>query len=165
MRVLALLLCCLLVCCSYTQSTTSTYDPFAALVAEQTAKLKLVQKVVDITYTYSLQSTNTWQQFPDMNIQFRLKYPQFVSIDYNIVLWTNGNNYLCTRVMVDNVENRRFRSTTGDTRLHSNSQSQKVWMEAGLHWARVEFKNSGTISNQNLQDWNGAFFKVEYYVV
>lgn len=129
--VLALVVCYFLVCCIYTQSIAP------ALTAEQASRprTKLVQKVVDVTQTYSLPTVPlyTWQPFPDMTIQFRLYYAQYVDIDYNIVLWTNGNHYLCTRVIVDKVENRRFRATTGDTKFHTNFQSHRVWLTAGLH--------------------------------
>ena len=94
-----------------------------------------------------------------------LKYSQFVNIYYNIILFTNGNHCFITRVMVDNVENRIFRVITANTAYHSHSQSQKVWMEAGLHYVRVEFRNDGLISNQGLGDWNGAFFKLDHYEI
>ena len=71
---------------------------------------------------------NTWQPFPGMNIQLRLLYSQYVSIDY-----TNGADYMCTLVIVDKVEKIIFRATTGTTKFHTNSQSYRVWLEAGLH--------------------------------
>ena len=47
----------------------------------------LIEKRVDVTYTYSL-SSNIWTQFPDLRIDFELNQAQWVYIKYHIVTKT-----------------------------------------------------------------------------
>ena len=82
-----------------------------------------MQKLVNIDYVYTLQTTNTWQQFPDMYFRFNLKYSQFVNVAYKILLWTPGNDYFCTRVLIDGKEERIMRDITGNYYNHSNKAS------------------------------------------
>ncbi|MBP9847291.1 MAG: hypothetical protein KBD43_14640 [Saprospiraceae bacterium] len=77
------------------------------------------RKIVDIQFPYALASNDIWAQFPDMAIRIKLDYDQAVYIKYSVTLQLG--NILCTRVLIDGKENRRFRHITGATGFISNS--------------------------------------------
>ena len=127
------------------------------------ARLREIQHEVDVDYVFTISDIGSWQQFPDMAIEFDLKYSQFVEIKYNIQLYTKL--YIVTRVMVDGSESRKFRQTTGNFEWHSNSIADKVWLEKGKHKIKVEYRlhaDSGKVNVYPLSDWQLAYFSVSY---
>lgn len=119
------------------ESVTRTVDFFGTVCQERAVQMQRVQREVNVTYTYALQTNGGWQQFPDMKINFYLARPQFVLITYNINLKLLGVNFFSTRVLIDKVENTYFRYTTDYAYHHTHFVSKQVWMDAGNHEVMV----------------------------
>lgn len=99
-----------------TQTVTTC---FGTIINQNNYLLKRTEKIVDIQFPYALASNDIWTQFPDMAIRIKLDYDQAVYIKYSLTLQLGS--ILCTRVLIDGKENRRFRHITGATGFISNS--------------------------------------------
>ena len=118
-----------------------------------------------MTYTYALQTTKEWQQFPSFRIRFYLANGQHVMVGYHIALRTSGNYLLSTRVLIDDVENTYFRSSSGYQYHHTHHVFHPVFLAKGWHEAKVQVKQTGNFYNNVYQDWNAALFSVEYFEI
>lgn len=96
--VLALLLACAFADVIITHDITS-----GILCSDKVSGLTRVERLVNITYPYSLQNIGefVWSQFPDMNVGFNLQFNQYVLISYNIITLSPGPSYFLTRVIID----------------------------------------------------------------
>ena len=120
-----------------TQST-EYFDPFQSLLSEAAAKVRLVQKLVNIDYHIRIDNPNQYYQFPDMSIYWTQDAAQFVSFEYQIIVSANKCAYVVTRLIVDEKENPFFRVITGNENFdHTNQKSKKMWLPKGEHNARV----------------------------
>lgn len=122
-----------------------------------------VQRLVNVTYTYPLQTARSWQQFPDMKINFYLAHKQFVNIMYHLSLRTAGNDFFKSRVVIDGQENPFFRYVTGYLYWRTHSISQPIFMNEGWHEVKVEYDQTGGNYNMEYWDWATALFQIEYF--
>ena len=99
-----------------------------------------------------------------MSISFDLKYSQFVAIDIQITVHSPKGLHILTRLMVDGVEDRKFRSIVGNTAYVGISLNKKIWLNKGKHNVKVEYRESASylLSSPAASDWNVAYFAVEY---
>ena len=117
---------------------TEYFDPFQSLLSEAAAKVRLVQKLVNVDYHIRIDNPNKWYQFPDMNIYWTQDTPQFVNFEYQITISANKCASLMTRLIVDGKENPFFRVITSNEYFdHTNQKSKKMWLPKGEHNARV----------------------------
>ena len=83
-------------------ATTVFFDPLPPSFLKDDLNLRLVQKMVDVNYYININNANKpWSQYPDMQIEFSLDFPQFVNIEYVIVVHTNKGGWIMTRLIVD----------------------------------------------------------------
>lgn len=116
-------------------------DFFGTICTEQAVKMERVHKEINVTYTYALQTTMEWQQFPSMKIKFYLGNAQSVMVGYHLALRLSGAAFLATRVIIDKAENTYFRSSTGPLYHHTHHVFHPVYMAKGWHEAVVEVKH------------------------
>ena len=142
MRLHLLLLVATLANLALACAETERYSPLESQLEEEKVKLRTVIHTVDIDHDITFSNSNTWQQFPDFKIKFDLKYRQFVKVEIQINLWTtNVNCHYLTRLIVDGVEDRRFRSIMGNSGYVSFSLEKELWLEKGKHDLRVEYRS------------------------
>ena len=91
----------------------------------------------EVKTSYSLNDTNKWATFPELQVQLQLQMPTSAFIQYNITTQTQGNSHICTRLMINDIEHSEFRHITGDGAFHSNSASSFVNFPAGNHVIKV----------------------------
>lgn len=154
----------LLVLALYASSIDQTIDFLGSTCTNnKTIQIQRVERKVNITYTYPLQTARSWQQFPDMKIQFNLTKKQFVRIKYELSLRTAGNDFFKSRVIIDGVENPWFRYVTGYLYWRTHAVSHEVLMETGLHVIYVEYDQAGGNYEEIPADWAAALFTVTYF--
>ena len=94
--------------------------------------------MVDVNYFIQIEPRGGMKQYPDMNIEFYLDFPQFVNIEYSIIVELGKDAHLITRVVVDGYEQPAYRCMTSNMRwYHSNQRSKKLWLGKGKHTAYV----------------------------
>ena len=90
-----------------------------------------------------------------MNIQ--LKERKLVNIFYNITNESRGGNcYLCTSLKINDVENKNFRTISGETWYHSNIVSKDIILDAGNYEIQVIYRTNGKFYNMGPRDWDVA---------
>jgi hypothetical protein len=138
-----------LLTCALGLITITNDVSFNALCSQRVNDLVRVEKLINVTYIYSLHNVNmdVWSQFPDMNVPFSLKYAQYVLISYRLLSWTTENSFFVTRVKIDGVENHHFRDISAGSVFHSNSASKQVFLGEGQHTVEVEYRSSGKTLN------------------
>ena len=65
------------------------------MFCENQKKLVRVEKIVRITYPYTLTVKSDWLPFPDMSLTVDLKFSQEVKYMYNINFVSASTNWLC----------------------------------------------------------------------
>ena len=90
--------------------------------------LKRVVKTVNVDYNYQLVANSQFHRFPDMDISIYLKYPQFVTIIYNIGVSQSRMAYIETRVLIDGVEENLMHRMADYTWNPSVFAHVPVWM-------------------------------------
>jgi hypothetical protein len=63
--------------------------------------------------------------------------------------------------VIDGNENIYFRAISGDTRFHTNTVSGFVYLSAGKHQVKVEYRSQST-SSVAFEDWNIAALEINY---
>lgn len=121
-----------LLTCALGLITITNDVSFNALCSQRVNDLVRVEKLINVTYIYSLQNVNmdVWSQFPDMNVPFSLKYAQYVLISYRLLSWTTENSFFVTRVKIDGVENHHFRLVLCSTRTVPASRC--FWVKGSI---------------------------------
>lgn len=55
-------------------------------------------------FPISLNNSDTWSHFPQLSDTITIDKPTLVGISYNVTLFMpQGDNYICTRVMIDGI--------------------------------------------------------------
>ena len=78
-----------------------------------------------------------------MTIQFDLPFPQFVNLKYHISTGTGGSGSFYTRLLLDDEEKKGYRHATGVTWYQTHTASDDIYLRAGRHFAKVEYRAIG----------------------
>jgi len=117
-----------------------------------------------ITNTYSLPVVNylQWSDFTGLGGNFTVGSHNALLISYNLQLSTNSTDYFVARLLIDGVEDPRFRTISSGSNLHSNSATLPVYLGEGTHSAKVQFRSVGAVINLPYEDWEQAFLQINY---
>ncbi len=106
----------------------------------------------------TLSSSNNWADFPDLTITFTIPVTTTVMISYHISMRGTGN-YLCTRLMVDEVEVTR--EISGESTFWGISPSCAVELAGGGHTVKIQYRTpEGGVNDPAGNDWHIRLLQV-----
>jgi hypothetical protein len=88
-----------------------------------------------------------------------------VALSYSITTLSDTVNHFVTRLIVDAIEDIHYRSISGNTLYHGNSASGFVYLSAGKHVIKVEYRTPTTYATMNIdsyRDWQTASLQINY---
>jgi hypothetical protein len=88
-----------------------------------------------------------------------------VALSYGISAASDVISHLVTRLIVDGSEDLHFRSISGNTLFHGISASGFVYLSAGKHVIKVEYRtptNSTNVAGGDPKDWQTASLQINY---
>lgn len=127
-----------------------------------TIYLKRVTKLQPVTYSYALAAVD-WTEYPGLVLTFIVPFSQFVDVKYLVSPFSNNACFLCTRLMVDKIENPLFRAISGNFIYHLNTFSDTIWFEKGNHTVTLQYRSDCSWPIIVPYDFTYAFLKVEYF--
>jgi len=71
--------------------------------------------------------------------------------------WSAANSYLVGRLLIDGVEDPRFRVISSGGVEKSIVATLPVYLSRGRHSVKLQFRSSAPIRNIEFQDWNQAY--------
>jgi len=83
-------------------------------------------------------------------------------ISYSLQLFTSSSDYFVARLLIDGVEDPRFRTISAGSGFHSNSATLPVYLGDGTHSVKVQFRSVGAVTNVPYEDWEQAFVQINY---
>jgi hypothetical protein len=85
-----------------------------------------------------------------------------VALSYVVTAQSDNIAGIVNRLNVDGSEDIHFRSISANAIYHTNSVSGFVYLSAGKHVIKVEYRTSSSFTNIALLDWNIASLQVNY---
>ena len=136
---------------SYTITGTSQLlsVPYALQAKKADEVPKGEYSFVDGTTDFSFVQDNQWHQFSDLTTSISLTKTADVLVTYNTsnMIPAGSGIFFVTRLKIDGIENKMFRSIQGNTSggfvYFSNNASGVVSLGVGTHTFTVEYRTNG----------------------
>jgi len=117
----------------------------------QGSKINRVTKLQEITFTHSLtNSPNKWLEYAGLTMVMKIPFDQFVPIYYTIVIYSQANCWLSTRLMVNNKEVKMMDSISVNIVWHDHKGYSEMFLSKGDYTIRIDYKidcNFNTIND------------------
>ena len=126
--------------------------------------MRVTRYAASVTVNVTLSTVNTWGDFPQLTVPFTLAQEADVMVFYGISMNSAAAaGHLCTRLVLDNVEQPQARSIAGNTQYWSPSSLWTGVLAAGSHTFKVQYRTPhGGVLNPG-SDWEKGSLLVTVY--
>jgi len=126
--------------------------------------MRVTRHTAAVPKAVAISKSNKWGDFPYLVVTFKVTQETDVTVFYGITM-PGGSSHLCTRLILDNVEQKECRSITGNTTYWSPSSAWMGSVAAGTHTIKVQYRTpaGGTLNPGH--DWQKGSLMVTAYGV